>query len=62
MFGNTLFKNCGVGKFEEISDKADLETFWPWAIASGDFDNDGYEDVYLPSGMGYPLRLSGPAP
>lgn len=54
VFGNTLFKNLGGGKFEEVSDKANMETFWPWGIATGDFDNDGYEDVFLPSGMGYP--------
>jgi hypothetical protein len=23
-------------------------------VATGDFDNDGFEDVFLPSGMGYP--------
>src|SRR5207248_1165997 len=55
LFGNTFFKNLGGGKFEEISDRAGLETFWPWGIATGDFDNDGYEDVFLPSGMGYPF-------
>jgi hypothetical protein len=54
VFGNTLFKNFGKGKFEEISDRANMETLWPWGIATGDFDNDGYEDVFLPSGMGYP--------
>jgi enediyne biosynthesis protein E4 len=54
VFGNTLFKNLGNGKFEEISDKANMETLWPWGIATGDFDNDGYEDVFLASGMGYP--------
>jgi hypothetical protein len=54
IFGNTLFKNLGHGKFEEVSDKANMETFWPWGIATGDFDNDGYEDVFLPSGMGFP--------
>ncbi|HEV3021960.1 MAG TPA: CRTAC1 family protein, partial [Pirellulales bacterium] len=31
-----------------------LESFWPWGIAVGDYDNDGYEDIYLPSGMGHP--------
>ena len=31
-----------------------LENFWPWGIATGDFDNDGYEDVFVPTGMGYP--------
>src|SRR5207302_174272 len=54
LFGNTLFRNLGGGRFEEVSDRAGMETFWPWGIATGDFDNDGYEDVYLPSGMGYP--------
>jgi hypothetical protein len=54
VFGNTLFLNKGGGKFEEVSDKAGMETFWPWGIATGDFNNDGYEDVFLPSGMGYP--------
>jgi hypothetical protein len=54
IFGNTLFKNLGHGKFVEVSDRANMETFWPWGIATGDFDNDGYEDVFLPSGMGYP--------
>jgi hypothetical protein len=54
VFGNTLFKKLPTGMFEEVSDQANLETFWPWGIATGDFDNDGYEDVFLPSGMGYP--------
>src|SRR5262249_42540064 len=55
IFGNTFFKNQGKGKFEEMSDKAGLETFWPWGIATGDFDNDGFEDLFIPSGMGYPF-------
>jgi hypothetical protein len=55
LFGNTFFKNLGGGKFEEVSDRAGLETFWPWGIAAGDFDNDGWEDAFIPSGMGYPF-------
>jgi len=54
IFGNTLFRNDGGGRFSEVSDTARLETFWPWGVAVGDFDNDGHEDVYLPSGMGFP--------
>jgi hypothetical protein len=54
LFGNTLFENRGNGQFAEVSDQAGLETFWPWGVAVGDFDNDGYQDVFLPSGMGYP--------
>ena len=53
-FGNGLYRNDGGGKFEEVSDKAGAETFWPWGIANGDFDNDGFEDAFLPSGMGFP--------
>jgi len=55
VFGNTFFKNLGEGRFEEVSDAAHLETFWPWGVATGDFDSDGYEDVFFPSGMGYPF-------
>jgi hypothetical protein len=54
VFGNTLFKQLPNGKFVEVSDQANMETWWPWGIVTGDFDNDGFEDVYLPSGMGYP--------
>jgi hypothetical protein len=54
-FGNGFYRNDGNGRFTEISDAVGLETFWPWGIALGDFDNDGYEDLFLPSGMGYPL-------
>ncbi len=53
-FGNALYRARGDGTFEETSAKAGVETFWPWGIASGDFDNDGFEDAFLPSGMGYP--------
>jgi hypothetical protein len=55
IYGNALYRNLGAGKFDEISDRAGMETFWPWGIATGDFDNDGHEDVFLPSGRGYPL-------
>jgi len=54
LFGNTFFKNLGGGRFEEVALKAGLETWWPWGIGVGDFDNDGYEDVFLASGMGHP--------
>ena len=55
VFGNTLFRNLGGGKFEEVSDKVGAETFWPWGVANADFDMDGDQDMFLPSGMGYPL-------
>jgi enediyne biosynthesis protein E4 len=55
VFGNAFYRSEGDGKFTEISDQAGLETFWPWGIADGDFDNDGLVDIFIPSGMGYPF-------
>jgi hypothetical protein len=56
VFGNTLHKRLPSGKFMDVSAGANVETWWPWGVTVGDFDNDGYEDVFLPSGMGYPFR------
>jgi hypothetical protein len=55
LFGNTYFRNRGDGTFSEESAKARLETWWPWGIAVGDFNDDGAEDLFVPSGMGYPF-------
>jgi hypothetical protein len=55
LFGNACYRADSDGKFTEISDKAGLETFWPWGIADGDFDNDGLVDIFITAGMGYPF-------
>ena len=55
LFGNALYRNLGKGKFTETAVEAGLETLWPWGIATGDYDNDGHEDVFITSGMGYPF-------
>lgn len=55
LFGNSFYQQTSLGKFEEVAEKVKLETFWPWGIGTGDFDNNGYEDVFLPSGMGFPF-------
>jgi len=54
IFGNALYRNLGGGKFTETAIPAGMETFWPWGIATGDYDNDGHEDVFITSGMGFP--------
>lgn len=55
IFGNGFYRNDGNGKYTEVSADAGLENFWPWGIAAGDFDSDGYEDLFVPTGMGYPF-------
>jgi hypothetical protein len=55
LFGNACYRNEGNGKFTEIALDAGLETFWPWGVATGDFDNDGFEDAFITAGMGYPF-------
>src|ERR1022692_4025691 len=30
IFGNALYHNLGAGKFEEVSDRMGVETYWPW--------------------------------
>jgi hypothetical protein len=56
IFGNALYLNKGGGPFEEVSDKAVAETYWPWGLSVGDLNADGYEDAFITAGMGYPFR------
>ncbi|NOT02291.1 MAG: CRTAC1 family protein [Phycisphaerales bacterium] len=55
LFGNTFFLNNGDGTFDERSRESHLETWWPWGITTGDYDNDGDVDAYVATGMGYPF-------
>jgi len=56
IFGNALFHNLGGGRFEEISDRAGVETYWPWGPSIGDFNADGWDDIFIASSMNYPHR------
>lgn len=56
--GNAFFQNQGQGKFVEVSDAIGAETYWPWGISVADLNADGYEDVFVSAGMGYPLRYA----
>ena len=55
IFGNALWKNLGNGKYQDVSDAAGAETWWPWGPSVGDLNADGYADVFVTSGMGYPF-------
>src|SRR6266576_559006 len=58
IFGNAFYQNRGRGAFVEVSDKIGAETYWPWGISVADLNADGYEDVFVSAGMGYPLRYA----
>ena len=54
VFGNAFYLNMGNGRFAEVSDEIGAETFWPWGVSVGDLNADGFQDVFVASGMGYP--------
>ena len=56
IFGNAFYLNQGNGKFVEVSDQINAETYWPWGISVGDLNADGYEDVFVTAGMGFGFR------
>lgn len=58
IYGNAFFKQVGRGKYEEVSDAINAENYWPWGLSNGDFDADGFQDVFVCSSMCFPYRYS----
>ena len=56
IFGNALYHNLADGKFEEVSDRLGVENYWPWGPSVGDLNADGWDDIFIPSGMSFPYR------
>jgi len=50
---NALYRNLGNGRFENVAAKAGVDklSFYGMGVTAADFDNDGYQDVYI---TGYP--------
>ena len=54
--GNSLYRNLGKGKFQNLGEKAGVEMGrWAWSSDVWDFDHDGYPDLYITNGY-----ISGP--
>jgi enediyne biosynthesis protein E4 len=56
IFGNGLYHNLGGGRFPEVSDQMGAESYWPWGVSVGDINADGWNDIFIASGMNYPYR------
>ena len=47
-YSNRLFQNNGKGEFIDVTEKASLAgTGFDTGVAIGDYDNDGYEDIFV---------------
>ena len=54
---NMLWHNNGDGTFTDLSkETGTCDTLWGWAAKFGDFDNDGWHDLFVVNG----LRSAGP--
>jgi hypothetical protein len=56
IWGNSVFRGDGRGRFSEVSDAVGAESYWPWGLSTGDLNADGFEDVFITAGMNYPFR------
>jgi hypothetical protein len=56
IFGNAFYQAQPNGGFQEISSRNGTETYWPWGPSVADLNADGYEDIFVTAGMGYPFR------
>jgi len=50
--GNFLLQNDGAGNFVDQTEAAQVELGrWAWGARFVDFDNDGFDDIYVPNGF-----------
>lgn len=53
--GNRLYRNRGDGSFDEVSEAAGVrQGFWGWGACFGDFDHDGWLDIFHTNGFQAP--------
>ncbi len=60
--GDCLFRNRGDGTFEDVTESAGIGSLprgYGHAVAVGDFDNDGYPDLFIGAGGRMPSSTTG---
>ncbi|MEP6620104.1 MAG: CRTAC1 family protein [bacterium] len=61
VFGNALYVSHiekGAAPFTEQSDRAGVETYWPWGPSVDDLNADGWDDAFITGSMNFPYRYS----
>ncbi len=58
-YGNALFsRKSERGAFDERSDAARVENYWPWGPSVADLNADGFDDLLIVSSMNFPFRYA----
>ena len=59
VFGNALYRKSeatDTSRFDDVSDRFRVETYWPWGPSVDDFNADGWDDIFIAAGMNFPFR------
>jgi enediyne biosynthesis protein E4 len=56
ILGNGLYEKQESNRFREVSDKVNVENYWPWGHSAGDLNADGFQDLFIASSMNMPFR------
>ena len=56
IWGNSFFQKVGPNSYREVSNNINVENYCPWGPSVGDLNADGFDDIFIASGMNYPYR------